>query len=349
MAHGAAEPSTKRVKVDEAKDEEEVVCFRLPPELWQKIVDENLQQNDLLALSMTCRLFRDTTKVLGKKMETILCEDGIYTWQSGKMASHTLGWFQWVCDTFEILPGFWWPYGRVEGAVYEGNLVNYAALQGSVEILRWLMEEKGWEPNVLTGGWAGMGGSIEVLEYLRERGYQFDGKACGGKASDGAARGGHLEALKFLRGLDPPCPWSSYTCCLAAKGGHLDVLKWCRSQKPPCRWSSGMCATAAERGHLDVLKWCRTKIPPCPWSAGTCSGAACGGHLDVLKWLRAQTPPCPWTDQACVQAAYGGHLEVLKWLRSQDPPCPWHRSTCSNIASKYGHQNVIDWIGQQED
>jgi len=39
----------------------------------------------------------------------------------------------------------------------------------------------------------------------------------------------------------------------------------------------------------------------------------------------------------------------LKWLRSQDPPCPWHRSTCSKIASKYGHQNVIDWIGQQED
>ena len=106
MARGEGEPSTKRAKLDEAKDEEEVVCFRLPPELWQKIVDENLQQNDLLAVSLTCRFFRDTTKDLGKKMETILCEYGIYTWQSGKVASHTLGWFQWVCDTYEILPGF---------------------------------------------------------------------------------------------------------------------------------------------------------------------------------------------------------------------------------------------------
>ena len=334
----------------QAKNEK--LLRRLPPELWQKILDENLHKNDLLALTMTCRFFRQKQKDLGLEVETHLHPFKLLDLQKGgKMASHTLGWFQWVCDTMEIRPGFKWSFDpkSVKGAVYEGNLVNYAALQGSVEILRWLMEEKGWEPNVLTGGWAGMGGSIEVLEYLRERGYQFDGKACGGKASDGAARGGHLEALKFLRGLDPPCPWSSYTCCLAAKGGHLDVLKWCRSQNPPCRWSSGMCATAAERGHLDVLKWCRSQNPPCPWSAGTCSGAACGGHLDVLKWLRAQTPPCPWTDQACVQAAYGGHLEVLKWLRSQDPPCPWHRSTCSKIASKYGHQNVIDWIGQQED
>ena len=83
------------------------------------------------------------------------------------MTSHSLGWFRWVCDTLEILPGFeTWYNERVKGAVYEGDLVNYAALQGSVEILRWLMEEKGWELNIETGEWAGMGGSIEVLEYL---------------------------------------------------------------------------------------------------------------------------------------------------------------------------------------
>ena len=45
---------------------------KLPAELWEKIVDENVQQNDLLALAMTCRFFRDTTKDLGKKVETNL-------------------------------------------------------------------------------------------------------------------------------------------------------------------------------------------------------------------------------------------------------------------------------------
>ena len=132
----------------EAKDEEELLG-RLPAELWQKIIDdENVQQNDVVALAMTCRLFRDTTKDLGRKLETNLTKNRLLELQkSGKMSSHSSGWFRWVCDTFEIQPGFWWPYGKDKGEVYEGDLMNYAALQGNVEILRWLLEEKKWDMN----------------------------------------------------------------------------------------------------------------------------------------------------------------------------------------------------------
>ncbi|WZN66043.1 putative ankyrin repeat protein [Chloropicon roscoffensis] len=318
MAGGAGEPSTKRAKVDEAKDEEEVVCFRLPPELWQKIVDENVQQNDLVAFAMTCRFFRDTTKDLGKKMKTNLCQYGnnIYSWEIGKVASHTLGWFQWVCDTFEILPGFerrsW---ERLKGAVYEGDLVNCAASQGSVEILGWLVEEKGCELNKDSGLWAVRGGSVKVLEDLRGKGYEFNEETC-----REAAEEGHLEALKFLRGLDPPCPWD---------------------------W--GACSGAAGDGRLEVLKWARAQEPPCPWDEWTCASAAFGGHLDVLKWARSQDPPCPWTDWTCSEAAKEGHLHILKWARAQDPPCPWSKSHCSWEASENDHQHIVKWIDQQED
>ena len=107
MAGGAGEPSAKRAKVEEAKEEEdplvrrkeEVVRLleessakgkgnarakkelltlceklkaknekrfrRLPPEMWQKILDENVQQKDLFALAVTCRFFRDTSDVVG--------------------------------------------------------------------------------------------------------------------------------------------------------------------------------------------------------------------------------------------------------------------------------------------
>ena len=286
---GAGEPSAKRAKVDEAKEEEDplvrrkeevvrllasakgkgnagakeellALCARLEaknekllgrllPELWQKIVDEYLHQNDLLALAMTCRFFREKQKDLGKKVETDLNYGSLLRLQkSGRMPSHSLGWFRWVCDTFEILPGFE-DYKRVKGAVYEGDLVNYAAFQGSVEILRWLMEENYSDPNEETGEWAGLGGSVEVLEYLR--GYEFDRWACAG-----AALGGHLEALKFLRGQDPPCPWSWTTCSGAAEGGHLEVLKWSRSQDPPCLWSRRHCRAAASmHGHQHVVDW----------------------------------------------------------------------------------------------
>ena len=389
MARGAGDPSAKRAKVDEAEEEEdplvrrkeevvrllerarkgksnarakeelltlcarleaknEKLLRRLPPELWQKIIDENLHQNDLLALAMTCRFFREKQKDLGKKMETKLNLNRLLKLRkSGKVAWHTLGWFQWVCDTYEILPGFTWPHQRATGgAVYEGDLVNYAAFQGSIEILRWLVEEKGWKLNGDTGSWAGMGGSVEVLEYLRVRGYHFFQGICAG-----AAKEGHLEALKFLRGLDPPCYWNAWTCAAAAEGGHLEILKWARDQDPPCPWDEDTCFGAAREGRLEVLKWARSQDPPCPWSAETCSEAAKGGHLEVLKWARSQNLPCHLDEVTCYWAAEGGHLDVLKWARSQDPPCPWSRDECREEASMSidGQQHVVDWIDQQED
>ena len=392
VAGAAGEPSAKRAKVDEAKEEEDplvrrreelvrllekasakgkgnarakkellALCAdfeakndkllgRLLPELWQKIVDEYLDQNDMLAFAMTCRFFREKQKDLGKKMVTTTPPPRrwyIYHLldlrTSGRMPSHSMGWFQWVCATFEILPGYKRGWKRVKGTVYEGDLVNYAALQGSVEILRWLMEEKGWEPNMYTGRRAGRGGSVKVLEYLVDRGYEFDREVC-----NGAAIGGHLEALKFLRGLDPPCPWDEWDYCTqAAEGGHLDVLKWFRSQNPPCPWTERTCAEAARKGHLDVLVWLRAQEPPCPWGEWTCNAAAEAGHLEVLKWARSQNPPCPWDHSTCYGAAGGGHLEVLKWARDQDPPCPWDVSTCAQ-AARNGHLEVLKWARDQD-
>ena len=358
----------------EAKNEK--LLERLLPELWEKIVDEYLHQNDLLALAMACGFFRDTTKDLGKKVVTDLYYGSLLRLQkSGRVTSHTLGWFQWVCDTWEILPGYearW--LKRVKGAVYEGNLVNYAAVQGSVEILSWL-EEKGWELNEDTGKWAGLGGAVEVLEYLVDWGYEFEfiEGACAW-----AARGGRLEALKFLRGLDPPCRWDETTCAWAAEYGRLDVLKWLRAQDPPCPWDGTTCFMAARYGYLEVLKWARSQDPPCPWDELTCSWAAQGGHLevlqwageqdppcpcdqdvcyfaareghlDVLEWARDQDPPCPWSWKTCAWAAVDGRLDVLKWVRDQDPPCPWSRGECREEASHNGHDHIVDWIDQQED
>ena len=338
VARAAGEPSAKRAKVDEADEDEdplvrrkeelvvaaeeasakgkgnvrakeelltlcadfeaknEKLLRRLPPELWQKILDENVQQNDLFALAMTCRFFREKQKDLGKKMETDLTPRHLV----GKMASHFgFGWFQWVCDTFKVLPGEqrhygrgYWRYGirKTKGAVYESVLLKCAALQGSVEILRWLVEEKGFELNLETtsveciGLWAGFSGSVEVLKYLSDRGNGFNTRACAG-----AAEGGHLGALQYLRGLDPPCPWDIDTCKWAAWGGHLDILKWARSEDPPCPWDVWTCAAAAEGGHLEVLKFARGQDPPCRWGRDMCRELASqNGHEHVIEWIDQQ-------------------------------------------------------------
>ena len=261
---------------------------KLPPELWEKIVDENLHPNDLLALAMTCRFFREKQKDLGWELETNLRANGLFDLRkSERLPSHSFDWYRWVCDTFEILPGFKERWERVKGALYEGDLLEYAAFQGSVEILRWLMEEKGWAWNQ---------------------------KVCYEAAGEG-----HLDVLKWLWSRNPPESWGEWTCAYAAEEGHLDILKWLRKQDPPCPWDYNTCSKAAREGHLDVLKWARDQDPPCDWDAGACADAAIGGHLDVLEWLRAQHPPCLWSKSWCREnASEYGHQHVVDWIDQQE-------------------------------
>jgi hypothetical protein len=117
-----------------------------------------------------------------------------------------------------------------------------------------------------------------------------------------AARIGDLEGLKALR-LVENFPWDEYTCRSAAKGGHLEVLKWARENE--CPWDWRTCAYAAEGGHLEMLKWARAN--GCPWDEYTCVHAALGGHLEVLKWARENG--CPWNEGTRRIAASKGYVE----------------------------------------
>ena len=155
----------------------------------------------------------------------------------------------------------------------------------------------------------------------------------------GAAKGGHLEVLKWLREIYPNRDWGFGVTAGAAKGGRLEILKWLREQGAD--WSMDTCAYAAKKGHLDVLKWLREN--GCPWNRLTCIMAAHQGHLEVVQWARLNG--CAWaltgkSSNACLFAAIGGHLEVLKWLRENG--CPWTSATCF-AAAAHGHFELLKW------
>ena len=100
--------------------------------------------------------------------------------------------------------------------------------------------------------------------------------------------GGHLEALKFLRGLDPPCPWDEELVRRRQRraSGSFEVGK---DSEPPCPWDKMTCSEAAEEG-TGSLKWLLDQDPPCPWDEWTCSERR-GGHLDIL--MGALSGPLP--------------------------------------------------------
>jgi hypothetical protein len=91
--------------------------------------------------------------------------------------------------------------------------------------------------------------AVPLLTYLNEIGY-LSGAAR--KSSDLCNRviaAGDLDALKFLRSLDPPCYWSDATSRFAIQNNKLDILEWMREQEPPCPLHARCCRSVSLHGE----------------------------------------------------------------------------------------------------
>ncbi|QDZ22927.1 hypothetical protein A3770_09p54450 [Chloropicon primus] len=276
----------------------------LPGVLWS-VIGTHVADYDRVAFGLTCRTFLEAVTMATtatataanpeqKKvaLKTDLSQEKLFK----EMPCFSMDWFQWVLRSFERRKGASAEEDdRCRGyddPLYDSDLLHLAAFQGSKKVIKWLVSQG--IPLEIKGWWSG---------------------AAATEAATGAAGGGHLELLEWLRSEGHG--FNVWTCSYAARGGHLDVLKWLRSQDPPCPWNKRTCEYAARGGHLHVLQWARSQDPPCPWDEVTCWGAAEGAHLDVLQWARSQDPPCPWNKWTCRMAALGGHLEFCSGLEAR--------------------------------
>ena len=113
-----------------------------------------------------------------------------------------------------------------------------------------------------------------------------------------AASTGNLELMHWWRTQyssmyqwprEDGCPWDENTSAYTAKAGQFEALKWMRGQQPPCPWDSRTCSYLAEGGHLDVLQWAREQVPPCPWDFDDIWRLSVqGGHSKVCAWAMEQ-------------------------------------------------------------
>jgi hypothetical protein len=112
------------------------------------------------------------------------------------------------------------PYERVVGFLGETvkSVSHYAAMRGSVRLLKWTRENKlDWSANMCTS----------------------------------AARNGHLPAVQYLH--ENGCPWHESTCTSAASSGHLPVLKYLHENE--CPWDSDTCLCAFYHEHWDCFQY----------------------------------------------------------------------------------------------
>jgi hypothetical protein len=96
------------------------------------------------------------------------------------------------------------PYERVVGLLGDvglpgaNNVCNYAAVRGSVRLLKWARVNN-YEWGTYTCIWTAFNGHLHVLQYLHENG----------------------------------CPWDYLTCCYAAHRKHWDCLQYAVDNKCP--------------------------------------------------------------------------------------------------------------------
>ena len=186
------------------------------------------------------------------------------------------------------------PCERVVGLLGEtaNSVCNYAAMRGSVRLLKWTrVNDRAW--NAFACIFAAGNGHLPALQYLHENGCPVSLLTC-----SSAADNGHLPVLKYLH--ENGCPWNSKTCSYAAIGGHLPVLKYLHENG--CPWDSCTCYNAAGFGHLPVLQYLHEN--GCPWDSYTCYHAAENKRWDCLQY--AVDNKCPeWEKYA---KGYAEHL-----------------------------------------
>lgn len=196
-------------------------------------------------------------------------------------------------------------WARCNGCPWDLKTCNSAASGGHLAILEWAVQQqkcplqpcKCLEEAVKHG-------HLAVARWAHDKGGILTSQTC-----RLAAMGGSIDILEWLRSTEgkSQCPWNAQTCTYAAGKGQLAAIQWARANG--CTWGKSTCSFAARGGHLAVLKWLREE--GCPWDENTCSYAARGGYMEVLQWSRQNG--CPWDGRTIKSAARGGHTDLVKW------------------------------------
>ena len=193
---------------------------------------------------------------------------------------------------------------------------------------------------------------------------------CDASICTAAARGGHLEVLKWAR--QELIPWGEDTFDEAVKNGHFELLRWAHGEG--CKWSVNSIELACVYKHLDIATWlhgqhCPAPADVCtlvaidggkislqhvrelgyPWHEDFYAEVARYGSLEVLQWAHGQLKPPPLCPGACENAALGGDVEMLMWMRGLATPFPWGPEVCRAAVNRADGDgfDCLKWLREQ--
>jgi hypothetical protein len=230
---------------------------------------------------------------------------------------------------------------RELGLALTDEVLIGAALSGSVLLkLQWVLEDQTCKLPRSICAYAARGGSIDALRWLQNllKGRDDVHVFTYGDMCLGAAAGGHLRVLQYLR--EQGCTWGIRVCSAAAESGDLAVLRWLHEQGCPW-WLEDVGDKAAHVGSVEMLLYLQQQ--GYVFSELTIACAAAQGHLAVCQFL--VTEQCPCNAKACAIAAERGHLDVLDFLLESG--CPWEPAPLCKQAVENDNIEVLHCLRQQ--
>ncbi len=241
----------------------------------------------------------------------------------------------------------------------------------------WILSLSLWNTNLpttkydsLTAEYAIRGNYLDILKWLREKGYNFNGESQNRTYCAIAILHNRLDILKWFSTI--PCDKSCKqyhngylvdedTCFYGCDQGNLDIVKFGLEKK--CKWGGNCSQFAAMKGHFNILQYVYENN--LYWNERTSAAAASRADFDMVKWLNEHGCPwnrysyfeaitnndlvivkylcengCPFDTSICMKIAKTGSLDMLILVRKYG--CPWNRKTCFK-AAEFGHLNILQY------
>jgi hypothetical protein len=144
----------------------------------------------------------------------------------------------------------------------------------------------------------------------------------------------HLAQIVRMRATDP--------CEYAARGGHLEVLRWLHEHDWPVGEAGGW---AAANGHMHILV--HLKEQEVEFDERTMVDAVHGGDLAVCQFLLSAE--CPFDAEDVHEAAAEcDSIEVIQWVwQLTGTPTAAVLSKMLNAATERNNAVLVEWLQQQ--
>ncbi|KXZ54008.1 hypothetical protein GPECTOR_5g119 [Gonium pectorale] len=192
--------------------------------------------------------------------------------------------------------------------VLSKELFAAGARSGSMEVLEWL-HERGCEWDAATFVAVAGSGLAEALDWLVERGCPIGDD---GEAYVQAAGNGDMATLEELRRLG--CPWGPHGRAFtgaAAFAGPLPAMQWLLQAGCPVDWRKAEAAAALRRRRPDVLAWIREQRGPAAAAPGPSGGDAAADELERRDIADALQPVSPEASERNVVIVDNGGTPFL--------------------------------------